>query len=578
MAIKRTQLWKRCAAILGALALGLASFSALANEAPQQHKAKPEKGMSHHQEHAPPILDSEPPSITRAAVPTTTFDADGKLWAVWVFGKHLYVNHSSDLGETFSTPVKVNAAAKKISTNGESRPHIKVAKNGNIYVSYAIKLKKRFSGHVMFSRSTDDGKSFSTPIIVNDNQDMIGHSFPYLEINADDQPFIAWLDSRDRVAAKKTGDDYNGSALYYAVSNDDGVSFEANQKIADTTCQCCRLGVAMDNNDLPVVSWRHIFGDNIRDQAIVRFTDNGSFTDARRISEDQWKVEACPHHGSTLAVDNNGDYHTAWFTNGSVRQGLFYAHSNSQGEQFSTPLPFGDLDAQPKHPSLVAVANKLYLAWREFDGSQSHIRLKQSDDGGTEWTATQTIASTADQADYPMLISDGETPYLSWHTKAEGFQLIPLAAPKATATAPLDFVSGSMAQITAQQEGPYIVNFWSIDCPSCFKEMKMWRELEKEYPSMKVVLISTDASEFRDEVMQTTIDLGVNHFESWQFADSADRLRFEIDRRWFGELPRTYFRDRNGNTEAISGLVKRELVEQWLQQNTTATSVASTGH
>ncbi len=553
MAIRCARYWKRGGTALGIFILGLASFSAVAGDTLKQHKG-----------HAAP---EGSPSLESASVPTTTFDANGRLWAVWVFGKHLYVNHSDDLGENFSKPVKVNTKPEKLSTNPEARPHIVVANNGNIYVSYAIKLKKRFSGHVKFSRSTDGGKNFSTPIIVNDNREMIGHSFPTLSINSKDQLFIAWLDSRDRVAAKKIDKAYNGSALYYAISNNDGVSFESNKKIADTTCQCCRLGVAIDNNDLPVVTWRHIYGDNIRDQAIVHFTDNDTFTAPYRISEDQWKIEACPHHGSTLVIDDNGSYHTAWFTNGAARQGLFYANSDNQGQQFTTPLPFGDLDAQPKHPSLATAGGKLYLAWKEFDGQQSHIRLMQADDRGTQWQAVQTIASTTDESDHPLLITHGETPYLSWHTKAEGYRLIPLTTPERFTSVPQAFISGSMAQITSAQKRPYIVNFWSIDCPPCYKELKMWRELGRRYPELKVVLISTDAVEFKDEVTQVTAELGVSHLESWQFADSAERLRFEIDRRWFGELPRTYFYGHSGNTEAISGLLSPDVVEQWIKQN-----------
>jgi thiol-disulfide isomerase/thioredoxin len=565
MAIKRSHFWKCCAATLGAFALGVASFSGIAN-ASTKHKG-----------HAAPAYEG-PPSIQKGAVPTTAFDANGRLWAVWAFGPHLYVNHSDDKGSTFSTPVKVNAEAEKISTNPESRPHIKIASNGNVYVSYAIKLKKRFSGHVKFSRSTDGGKTFSTPIIVNDNRDMIGHSFPVLGINKQDQLYIAWLDSRDRVAAKKAGKDYNGSALYYATSDDHGVSFQPNAKIADTTCQCCRLDMAMDN-ELPVITWRHIYGDNIRDQAIIRFTDQTTLGKAQRVSEDQWQIDACPHHGSTLAIDDNGSYHTAWFTQGSTRQGLFYASSNNQGQQFSAPLPFGDAEAQAKHPTLLTIDDTLYLAWKAFDGEQNHIRLMQSNNNGAQWQAVQTIASSSGDTDHPFLIENAGNAYLSWYTSTEGLRLIPLASKQAASIAPTprDFISGSMAQITAQQQGAYIVNFWSIDCPPCYKEMKMWRELKLQYPSMKVVLISTDPAEYRDEVMQTTQDLGVTHFESWQFADNAQRLRFEIDKQWFGELPRTYFRDRHGNTEAVSGLVKRELVTQWLEQNISAT-VASAAH
>ena len=41
--------------------------------------------------------------------------------------------------------------------------------DGRIFVSWTTPLEKRFTGHVRFSVSNDNGKHFSDPIIVNDN-------------------------------------------------------------------------------------------------------------------------------------------------------------------------------------------------------------------------------------------------------------------------------------------------------------------------------------------------------------------------------------------------------------------------
>jgi hypothetical protein len=42
--------------------------------------------------------------------------------------------------------------------------------------------------------------------------------------------------------------------------------------------------------------------------------------------------------------------------------------------------------------------------------------------------------------------------------------------------------------------------------------------------------------------------------EAWVFADSfVERLRFEVDKQWQGELPRTYLFSDDGEAEAVSG-------------------------
>lgn len=130
------------------------------------------------------------------------------------------------------------------------------------------------------------------------------------------------------------------------------------------------------------------------------------------------------------------------------------------------------------------------------------------------------------------------------------------------------FVSGSMAQIRAtQQQRPMIVSFWSIDCPPCYKELRLWRELSSRYPQLNLVLVSTDDAENRAEVQQVLKELGVEHLRSWQFADAnAQRLRYEVEKRWYGELPRTYFFSPGTEPLALSGVVDSARVEQWLAQ------------
>lgn len=132
----------------------------------------------------------------------------------------------------------------------------------------------------------------------------------------------------------------------------------------------------------------------------------------------------------------------------------------------------------------------------------------------------------------------------------------------------IPFVSGSMAEIkSSQKEKPLIVNFWSIDCPPCYKELSMWRELGKQYPDMNLVLVSTDTLDVADDVAQVLKAQGVERFPSWQFSEThVQRLRYEIDKLWYGELPRTYFYSPSGESLAISGVVEHDKVEKWLAQ------------
>lgn len=342
----------------------------------------------------------------------------------FVQSRHLYVRHSDDGGATFSAPIQVNPDQEDILGDGENRPKILVRK-GIVYVSYTQALAKPMTGSIRFSRSLDGGKTFSAPVTVNDNREVISHRFEALEVNDRGQVYLAWLDKRDLSAAQREGKPYRGAAIYYAVSEDGGASFRPNLKAADHSCECCRVAMALDSDGTPVVFWRHIYGRNERDHAMLRLDGRSR---PIRVSYDRWEVDACPHHGGAVSIASDGVYHFVWFDNAPERHGLFYAYSADRGKSFSTSLSFGNYEAQAAHPHVLSLGRKVFVAWKEFDGENATVRLMVSSDGGKTWSPPQRLAATSGASDHPILISDGKVPYLSWNTAKEGFRLIEIKA------------------------------------------------------------------------------------------------------------------------------------------------------
>ena len=353
----------------------------------------------------------------------TVFDGNGRLWLASIRGRHLYVSHSDDKGNTLSEPVKVNLEPEDILGDGENRPKI-VVRKGTVYVSYTRGLEQPMSGDIRFSRSLDGGKSFSAPLTVNDNREIISHRFDTLGVNDRGQVFLAWLDKRDLSAAIGKGEKYRGAAVYYAVSDDGGASFQPNLKAADHSCECCRVAMALDADETPVVFWRHIYGKNERDHAMLRLDGKSS---PIRVSHDRWEVDACPHHGGALSIAADGVHHFVWFDNAPERHGLFYAYSTDRGERFSLPLNFGNFEAQAGHPHVLSFGKAVHVVWKEFDGQNSVIRGMSSADGGRSWSPPRQIAATAGASDHPLLIGDGARAYLSWNTAKEGLRLVGVA-------------------------------------------------------------------------------------------------------------------------------------------------------
>lgn len=129
------------------------------------------------------------------------------------------------------------------------------------------------------------------------------------------------------------------------------------------------------------------------------------------------------------------------------------------------------------------------------------------------------------------------------------------------------FVVGSMAQIQKEFSGkPFVMFLWSLSCTYCPTELEMFGKFKQQHPELNLVLIATDTPEDRPEIVSHLAGYGLSEIESnWVFAeDMPERLRFKIDRRWYGEVPRTYFYDQAHERLVKTGLVGEAFVKKWL--------------
>ncbi|MCC6915698.1 TlpA disulfide reductase family protein [Nitrosomonas sp.] len=154
--------------------------------------------------------------------------------------------------------------------------------------------------------------------------------------------------------------------------------------------------------------------------------------------------------------------------------------------------------------------------------------------------------------------------------------LLVVAATASAAEGVRHFVTGSMATIQEEHAGkPFVLFLWSLTCTYCPTELKMLGEFRQQHPELNLVLIAADTPEEEPEIVSHLADYGLNQTERWVFAEEMpERLRFEIDRRWYGEVPRTYFYDRNHLREVKTGLVGEEYVKNWLVRVEANTSSA----
>ena len=365
---------------------------------------------------------------------SVAFDAQGKLWRASVKDGFVQVDASSNLGKSFSKPVQVNKTAQKIGADGEARPKIAISPEGNIYLTWTEALKTPFSGYIWFARSINAGKSFEKPQIVHTDRAEITHRFDALHVSPNGKITVTWVDKRDLLAAKAGNKKYDGAAIYYASSNDKGASFVPEQKLADNSCECCRIVTTNKPDGTVVAMWRHVFEGSERDHMMAEIPAENTKPQTHRATFGHWKIDGCPHHGAALAAGGVGKdwwgYHMAYFDGNDANPGLYCSRMDGVAWASSPAKKFGNNSNQAGHPSILSVAGakdeeQVWLVWREVEAKNSKIIGMFSDDGGRSWNDAKVLANESVKADYPALISQGKRVYLSWNT-ANGYQLIPL--------------------------------------------------------------------------------------------------------------------------------------------------------
>ncbi|QCP50620.1 exo-alpha-sialidase [Trinickia violacea] len=415
----------------GNAVIGAGASGARASHA--THRGGMEMSGAHASAHASSQA-AKAPLATGAA-----FDARHRLWAAWVEGQHILVAHSDDKGRTLSAPVVVNAMPEPIYTSSENRPKVAASPDARtIYVTWSMPLDAPYTGMVRFSRSTDGGATWSVPVTVHGDRQPITHRFDVLIVDPKGRVFVAWIDKRDLVAATKAGRGYDGAAVYYAVSSDGGQTFAPERKVADQTCECCQIALAIDGEGRVEALWRNVFTGQIRDHALaVLLADASEPVTPIRATFSNWHVEACPHQGPALAITPDGVRHMVWFGVVDDKANVYYSRLDRDGKPLDKPRPIGsgaDADEAPNamasHATLIAEGGKLWLAWKSFEDDTMRLMVRRSDDGGVHWSAPKVLAQTAEGSDNPQLLADDGHVYVSWRTQDDGYRLLPVEEAK----------------------------------------------------------------------------------------------------------------------------------------------------
>lgn len=352
--------------------------------------------------------------------PMLQIDAGGIAHLTWIEemnnDRPVYYVQSSLQAEALPKPVRVNPHNQPAASLHEP-PALALGHAGEVYVTWTAPHPKSngkpFASILQLSRSANRGQTFESPVQVNDDDAVTGHSFDHVTVAPNGVVHLSWIDARE---GKKD------PATFVAQSDNRGASVTKNIKVDENTCVCCRTTIATSHDGIIYVAWRKIFPGNIRETVIARSLDGGqTFSPPIIVGNDRWAFPGCPHRPASVGIDGQGRVYVVWYTEGpDDTPGIYLATSDDQGQTFS---PRRQLNISkgtfPDHPQMaVDRMGRVLVVWEEQSPARREVVFSYSLSRGAHFSSPQRL--NEQKAEHPTVAmnANGEAA-IAWLERVE---------------------------------------------------------------------------------------------------------------------------------------------------------------
>jgi hypothetical protein len=377
---------------------------------------------------------STPTSVGTA--PMFAVAPNGKQAIAWVSAPNGGTDGRLYISVANGAPAEIRDSLGPIEAHGEAPPKMAYAADGALYAVYIVGKEvpgERFPlSALRLVSSKDDGRTWTAPITVTDGEPFGAHNFHALHVAANGTIYVAWLGKpeNDTGAAMSmpmqsmpgmagmSHAEHATSTSWITRSTDGGKSWSPRVRV-DTgeACPCCRTALATASDGTLYMAWRHIYPGSVRDVVVARSTDQGAtWSPAMRVHTDDWKFDACPHAGPSIAVDTKGTLHVAWWTGKEGAAGVFYTQSSDGGKTFAAPTTLGAAQfSRPSHVQLaLASKNRVIVTWDDGTKQIPQVIARVSADGGAHFGDAMPISSAGRAASFPVLGVMGDSLAVAW--------------------------------------------------------------------------------------------------------------------------------------------------------------------
>jgi hypothetical protein len=296
----------------------------------------------------------------------------GLLHMIYLAGEasagDLFYVRSTDVGSTFSAPVRVNSQNGSAIATGTIRGgQIAVGRGGRVHVAWigsehAIPkgpehpLLGRPTAPMLYARSNEASTVFEPQR--NLSQRSYGVDGGSIAADGVGNVYVAW----HGLPLDEAVDDESARRVWLARSADDGRTFGLEVPAwsrATGACECCGLRLFAAPDGLLYALYRSATNLVNRDIYLLQSTDRGQSFRGSRVHE--WHIAACPMSSMSMTAPGARVF-AAWETAGQVYFGVV----DPAGLGVSSPVGAPSPTANRKHPRIVANGRgEILLVWTE---------------------------------------------------------------------------------------------------------------------------------------------------------------------------------------------------------------------
>ncbi len=259
--------------------------------------------------------------------------------------------------------------------NWADYPKLQIGKDFWLWVwPETISDKHKYAYGLRFARSFDQGRTWSDPQWLHDDQSPTEHGFVSLQPLPDGGFAVIWLDGRAMKPQSEGDHDghHGGGGMQLRFREVGAKTLGPEQLWDDRTCECCGTALTRQKDGSLLAAYRNRSDEEFRDIHLIRYKAGRAEKITPSFNE-QWKIHGCPVNGPALACTNKTTA-VAWFTGadkGAVAMALTQDSGTSWSKSLTNQTPHGGRTA------LFATKIGYWMSWVQQSEEQSSIVVRQ---------------------------------------------------------------------------------------------------------------------------------------------------------------------------------------------------------